>query len=108
MSVAETLDLLTPGTVWLRRDGSQAKFLFVTNTALSPKTQLAHPPQVIYSDSKGNIFNRDIDDFFRVYTMPNLKRKSKTCSSSTKRIMKTSMIRQMKWTKNRWHLLTRT
>lgn len=72
MSVAETLDLLTPGTVWLRRDGSQAKFLFVTNTALSPKTQVAHPPQVIYSDSKGNIFNRDIDDFFRVYTFLNV------------------------------------
>ena len=67
MSSVSQLDFLTPGSVWLRKDGRQAKFLFMTNTALKAKTQLTHPPQVIYADTDGNTYNRDIDGFFDTY-----------------------------------------
>jgi len=72
MSASENIDLLTPGTVWLRRDGSSAKFLFLTNQKLTAKTQQRHPPQVIYADKNGNIFNRDVDDFFGTYQFLNV------------------------------------
>lgn len=73
MSSNENLDLqLSKGSVWMRKDGSQVKFLFLTNTTLSPKTQEDHPQQVIYTDVQGNVFNRDIDAFLKVYQFYNV------------------------------------
>lgn len=65
------LDLLTPGSVWLRKSskqqGKRAKFLFLTNQNLPAKVQVKHPPQVIYADDDGAVYNRDIDAFFELY-----------------------------------------
>jgi hypothetical protein len=73
MSSNENLDLqLSKGSVWMRKDGSQVKFLFLTNQALSPKTQEDHPPQVIYTDTEGNVFNRELDAFLKVYQFYNV------------------------------------
>jgi hypothetical protein len=72
MSASENLELLTPGTVWLRRDGSSVKFLFLTNQNLTAATQQKHPPQIIYADKQGNIFNRKVDDFFSTYQFLNV------------------------------------
>jgi hypothetical protein len=73
MSSNENLDLqLSKGSVWMRKDGSQVKFLFLTNLTLSPKTQEDHPPQVIYTDVEGNVYNRDVDKFLKVYQFYNV------------------------------------
>lgn len=73
MSVNQNLDMnLSHGSIWLRADGRQAKFLFLTNGSLAAATQIEHPPQVIYADSDGNIFNRGVDDFFKRYTFYNI------------------------------------
>jgi hypothetical protein len=66
------LEFLTPGSVWTRKDGRTAKFLFVSNDKLKAKTQLKHPPQIIYSDPDGNVFNRDVDDFLESYSFYNV------------------------------------
>lgn len=73
MSSNENLDLqLSKGSQWLRKDGSQVKFLFLTNQSLSPRVQENHPPQVIYADVEGNVFNRDVDDFLKIYQFYNV------------------------------------
>jgi hypothetical protein len=73
MSSNQNLDSnLTYGSIWLRANGTQAKFLFLTNQSLTAATQIKHPPQVVYADADGNIFNRDVDDFFRIYTFLNV------------------------------------
>ena len=73
MSSNQNLDSnLTYGSIWLRANGTQAKFLFLTNQSLTAATQIKHPPQVVYADAEGNIFNRDVDDFFRIYTFLNV------------------------------------
>lgn len=73
MSANENLDLqLSKGSVWMRKDGSQVKFLFLTNQTLSPKTQEDHPQQVIYTDVEGNVYNRDVDAFLKVYQFYNV------------------------------------
>ncbi|MDN3123370.1 hypothetical protein P0E82_13680, partial [Enterococcus faecalis] len=69
MSVAENMEFLTPGSVWTRdADGSIAKFLWLTNTSLKPKTQIKHPPQVVYVDISGNVLNRTAEDIFQLYS----------------------------------------
>lgn len=67
------LDFLTPGSVWQRlTDARIAKFLMLTNTSLKAKTQLKHPPQVVYADADGNMFNRDVDNFLETYKFFNV------------------------------------
>lgn len=73
MSAQQFLNYLTAGSVWIRTDnGKQVKFLYLTNTTLKPKMQLKFPPQVIYADEQGDVFNRSIDDFASVYTFFNV------------------------------------
>jgi hypothetical protein len=69
---ASQLEFLSPGSVWMRKDGRTAKFLFITNTALKAKTQLQHPPQVVYADNDGKVYNRDIDGFLEMYKFYNV------------------------------------
>jgi len=73
MSANENLDLqLSKGSVWMRKDGNQVKFLFLTNQSLSPRMQESHLPQVIYTDAEGNVFNRDVEDFLKLYQFYNV------------------------------------
>lgn len=73
MSSNENLDLqLSKGSVWMRKDGTQVKFLFLTNQSLSPRMQETHAPQVIYTDTEGNVFNRDVEGFLKLYQFYNV------------------------------------
>ena len=73
MSSNENLDLqLSKGSQWMRRDGSQVKFLFLTNTSLSPRTQEKHPPRVIYADVNGDVYDRTVAEFLKIYQFYNV------------------------------------
>src|SRR5882762_9273060 len=72
----DNLELLTAGSVWVRNKGKKSgearKVLFVTNTSLPERAQEQHPPQVIYADDDGNMYNRDVADFFEQYSFFNI------------------------------------
>lgn len=62
MNIAD-LDFLTPGSIFVREDGRESRFLFLTNTALPKKVQGQYPPQVVYADENNNVLSCDIDRF---------------------------------------------
>lgn len=62
MNIAD-LDFLTPGSTFVREDGRESRFLFLTNTALPKKVRAQHPPQVVYADENNNILSCSIDRF---------------------------------------------
>lgn len=65
------IDLLTPGSVWLRENNKKNFVLFVTNTILPIKTRSKHPIQVVYCDEQGNILNQNRDHFLETRTFYN-------------------------------------
>lgn len=72
MTLDEVKDLLTPASVWLRRDGAQVKALFLTNQILTKAQQEKYPPQVVYADADGNVLSRDLQSFASLYTFLNV------------------------------------
>lgn len=56
-------DFLEPGHIFVRQDGRESRFLFLTNTALPAKLKKEFPPQVVYADENDNILSCDIDRF---------------------------------------------
>jgi hypothetical protein len=72
MTNDEIKDLLTPGSVWLRRDGAQIKVLFYTNQSLTSKQQEKFVPQVVYADADARVLSRDLDSFGGMYTFLNI------------------------------------
>jgi hypothetical protein len=68
----ESLELLTPGSVWVKEDGKQAKVLFVTNTTLPVRHQEKHPIQIIYANDEADIYSRTLDSFFKIYKFYNI------------------------------------
>lgn len=66
-SIAD-LELLTPGSVWIRGDGKEARFLFMTNQNLSAKALAKFPSQVVYADEKDNILSVGLERFLEVRT----------------------------------------
>jgi hypothetical protein len=57
------LEFLMPGHVFIREDGREARFLFLTNTVLSAKQQKEYPPQVVYADENNNVLSCNIERF---------------------------------------------
>lgn len=72
MTLDEVKDLLTPASVWLRRDGAQVKALFLTNQSLTKAQREKYPSQVVYADADGNILSRDLESFASFYTFLNV------------------------------------
>src|SRR5882672_1184406 len=56
-------DMLTPGSVWVRENGKEARFLFLTNTNLPPHVSVKHPRMAVYADENDNIFSTPVADF---------------------------------------------
>lgn len=66
-------EFLMPAHTFARKsDGATSRILFITNTALSPKVQKAHPPQVVYVDENDNILSRDILGFLETREFVNV------------------------------------
>lgn len=74
--MSSVLDLLTPGSVWIKLHGKLAnsyiKVLFVTNQDLKPLLHAKYPPQVIYANESGKILSRDIDSFIEQFQFYNV------------------------------------
>ena len=72
----DLIDLLTQGSVWIKNGGKKAgvhsKVLWVTNTSLSEKIQEKRPPQVVYFDENGNVYNRPVSEFLENYSFYNI------------------------------------
>lgn len=62
MNIAD-LDFLTPGSIFVREDGRESRFLCLTNTALPEKARKKYPSQVVYADENNHILSCDIDRF---------------------------------------------
>lgn len=56
-------DFLEPAHVFVRPDGREARFLFLTNTALPAKFKKDFPPQVVYADENDNVLSCSIERF---------------------------------------------
>lgn len=61
--VEEKLTLLTPGSVWYSERGKPSFVLFVTNENVPAARQKQFPPQVVFADDEGELFNVGIDRF---------------------------------------------
>ncbi len=72
MSNISDVDLITPGSVWLRESGKQSKVVCITNTSLPAKLSAAHPQQVVYIDDEGNFLNVGIEQFLAKRTFYNV------------------------------------
>lgn len=70
--MSNVFDFLTPGSTWRNPAGREVWFLTLTNQSLSAARQVKHPPRVIYFDSKGNVYDRTVDDFFAQYQFHNV------------------------------------
>jgi len=76
MSIADALSLMTPGAVFVNKNGRTAKLLFVTNTSLlttaSQDVQDEHPMQVVYANDDNEVFSRVLEDFIKRYKFYNV------------------------------------
>lgn len=61
--IAEARSLLTPGSVWLSAKGKPSHVLFVTNESIPSNRANEFPPQVVFADEEGELFNVGIDRF---------------------------------------------
>jgi len=59
----EQLSLLTPGSVWLSPKGKPSFVLFITNENIPAAKQAQFPPQVIFADEEGELYNVNVDKF---------------------------------------------
>ncbi len=57
------LDMLTPGSVWTRKNGKESRFLFLTNTHLPPHLADKYPQMAVYADENDNMYSIPIADF---------------------------------------------
>lgn len=65
------LELLTPGSVWVRKNGKESRFLFLTNAKLPEKFQAEHPQMAVYADEDDNVFSVPVMDFIAKRTFFN-------------------------------------
>lgn len=66
------LELLTQGSTWVRKNGTEAHVLFVTNTTVPEHQQANNPVMVVYANDEGNIYSRTLESFFKFYTFYNV------------------------------------
>lgn len=59
------LDDLTPGSVFVRADGSKRYVLFLANATLRGRKAEKFPQRVVFSNENGDVFDMTVNDFFR-------------------------------------------
>lgn len=60
---AADLDLLTPGSVWVRPNGVASYFLFLTNDSIPEKHQERFPQMAVFADKDDNILSLPLEEF---------------------------------------------
>lgn len=66
------LELMTPGSVWVRKNGKESRYLFTTNTNLPVEHQRANPQMVVYADENDNIYSVPVAAFLEKRTFFNV------------------------------------
>jgi hypothetical protein len=67
------LEMLTQGSVWVRKNGKQSRVLFVTNTSLPQEKQTEYPPTVVYADENDNVYSVTLPQFLAKRTFFNIE-----------------------------------
>lgn len=63
MDLQQLITEATPGSIWLRTDGSRARVLAITNLSLPTESQQKYIPVVVYIGPSGKVFSRPLKDF---------------------------------------------
>lgn len=66
------LEMLTPGSVWVRENGKQSRYLFTTNMNLPTRMLETYPQMVVYADEDDNILSVPVEDFIGKRTFYNV------------------------------------
>lgn len=63
MDLQQLINEATPGSIWMRTDGSRARVLAITNLSLPTESQQKYVPVVVYIGPSGKVFSRPLKDF---------------------------------------------
>jgi hypothetical protein len=63
MDLQQLINEATPGSIWLRTDGSRARVLAITNLSLPTESQQKYVPVVVYIGPSGKVLSRPLKDF---------------------------------------------
>lgn len=63
MDLQQLITEATPGSIWMRTDGSRARVLAITNLSLPTESQQKYIPVVVYIGPSGKVFSRPLKDF---------------------------------------------
>jgi hypothetical protein len=63
MDLQQLIKEATPGSIWMRTDGSRARVLAITNLSLPEESQQKYVPVVVYVGPSGKVFSRPLRDF---------------------------------------------
>jgi len=63
MDLQQLIKEATPGSIWMRTDGSRARVIAITNLSLPPESQQKYVPDVVYIGPSGRVFSRPLKDF---------------------------------------------
>jgi hypothetical protein len=63
MDLQQLINEATPGSIWMRTDGSRARVIAITNLSLPAESQQKYVPVVVYVGPSGKVFSRPLKDF---------------------------------------------
>jgi hypothetical protein len=63
MDLQQLINEATPGSIWMRTDGSRARVIAITNLSLPAESQQKYVPVVVYIGPSGKVFSRPLKDF---------------------------------------------
>ncbi len=63
MDLHQLITEATPGSIWMRTDGSRARVIAITNLSLPAESQQKYVPVVVYIGPSGKVFSRPLKDF---------------------------------------------
>jgi hypothetical protein len=63
MDLQQLINEATPGSIWMRTDGSRARVLAITNLSLPTESQQKYVPVIVYVGPSGKVFSRPLKDF---------------------------------------------
>jgi len=66
------LELMTPGSVWLKENNKQSVLLFLTNTSIPARHQSKFPSVAVFTDENGDIFSLPVENFLANRTFYNV------------------------------------
>lgn len=61
--MSQDITFLTPGSVWLKADGTKSTVLCITNGSLPAKALAKFPTQVVYFNETGDVLSQTADHF---------------------------------------------